>query len=109
MINTGWLTTIKDTFQIEWLALPPKEAHQILEKINLLTKDPRPDGNLKKQLTHIDRRLHRLESGNYRIFYTFEHPYISLLALRRRRVNTYDEEFDSEYLGGLESPLDALF
>jgi superfamily I DNA/RNA helicase/mRNA-degrading endonuclease RelE of RelBE toxin-antitoxin system len=109
MLDTGWLTTMKETFQAEWLALPPKESHQVLEKINLLTKDPRPDGNLKKQLTHINRQLHRLESGNYRIFYTFAHPYISLLALRRRRENTYDEVFESEYLGGLDSPLNALF
>ena len=109
MTNTGWLTTMKETFQTEWLALPPKEAHQVLEKITLLTRDPHPDGNLKKQLTHINRQLHRLESGNYRIFYTFDQPYISLLALRRRRENTYDEEFESEYLGGLNSPLETLF
>ncbi|GCE12482.1 3'-5' exonuclease [Tengunoibacter tsumagoiensis] len=104
-MTTSWLTTTKPTFQTEWLALPPKEAHQILEKIAYLTKDPHPDGNLKKQLTKIDRRLHRLESGNYRIIYTFEQPYISLLALRRRREDTYDEDFQAEYLGGLDLPL----
>ncbi|MFL5664571.1 MAG: 3'-5' exonuclease [Ktedonobacteraceae bacterium] len=107
-MNITWLTTTKPTFQTEWLALPPKEAHQVLEKIAFLTKDPRPDGNLKKQLTKIDRRLYRLESGDYRIFYTFEEPYISLLALRRRRDDTYDEEFTVEYLGGLDSPLDQV-
>lgn len=106
-MNTTWLTTTKPTFQTEWLALPPKEAHQILEKIAYLTKDPRPDGNLKKQLTKIDRRLHRLESGNYRIIYTFEEPYISLLALRRRREDTYNEEFAVEYLGGLDTNVQA--
>jgi superfamily I DNA/RNA helicase/mRNA-degrading endonuclease RelE of RelBE toxin-antitoxin system len=106
-MNITWLTTTKPTFQTEWLALPPKEAHQILEKIAYLTKDPRPDGNLKKQLTRIDRRLHRLESGNYRIIYTFEEPYISLLALRRRREDTYNEEFGVEYLGGLDANMQA--
>jgi len=99
-MSTGWLTTLKPTFQTEWLALPPKESHQVLEKIALLTKDPHPDGKLKKQLTHINRQLHRLESGDYRIIYTFEYPYISLLALRRRKEDTYDEDFQSEYLGG---------
>ncbi len=48
MINTGWLTTMKETFQV-------------LEKIALLTKESRPDGNLKKQLTHINLQLQRLE------------------------------------------------
>lgn len=99
-MSTDWLTTMKPTFQIEWLALPPKVSHQVLEKINLLTKDPLPDGNIKKQLIHINREIYRLESGDYRIFYTLDQPYISLLALRRRREDTYDEDFQDEYLGG---------
>jgi hypothetical protein len=28
---TAWLTTMKPTFTNDWLALPPKEAHQVLE------------------------------------------------------------------------------
>ncbi|MBO0794148.1 MAG: AAA family ATPase [Ktedonobacteraceae bacterium] len=77
-----------------------------LEKIHLLTQNPLPDGNLKKQLTHINREVYRLESGDYRIIYTLQRPYISLLALRRRRENTYDEDFQNEYLGGYSPELD---
>lgn len=99
-MSAEWLTTMKPTFQTEWLALPPKVAHQVLEKIHLLTQNPLPDGNLKKQLTHINREVYRLESGDYRIIYTLQRPYISLLALRRRREDTYDEDFQNEYLGG---------
>jgi hypothetical protein len=30
-MTTTWLTTMKPTFTNEWLALPPKEAHQVVE------------------------------------------------------------------------------
>ncbi len=104
-MTTQWLTTMKPSFQTEWLALPPKEAHQVLEKIKLLSEDPTPDAKVKKQLKYMHGKLHRLRSGNYRIFYTFEQPYISLLALRRRDDDTYDEEHDVEFLGGLDADL----
>jgi ribonucleotide monophosphatase NagD (HAD superfamily) len=32
-MSIKWLVTMKPSFQSEWLALPPKEAHQVLEKI----------------------------------------------------------------------------
>ena len=66
------------------VALPPKEVHQVLEKIDLLTQDPTPDAKVKKQLEVHEWQAHRIRSGDYRIFYTFEQPYISILALRRR-------------------------
>src|SRR6266404_8422733 len=105
-MNTTWLTTMKPSVQTEWLALPPKDAHQVLEKIKLLSEDPTPDAKVKKQLKYMHGRLHRIRSGNYRIFYTFEHPYISLLALRRRDDDTYDEDMDVEFLGGLDPHFD---
>src|SRR6266700_1317881 len=104
---TIWLTTMKPGFTNEWLALPPKEARQVLEKINLLAKDPTPDAKVKKQLKHIDPRLHRIRAGDYRIFYTFEEPYISLLGVRRRREDTYDEDVDVDFLGGLDLVLES--
>ena len=103
---TIWLTTMKPGFTNEWLALPPKEAHQVLEKINLLVQDPTPDAKVKKQLKYMNGKLHRIRSGDYRIFYTFEQPYISILALRRRDDDTYDEDMDVEFLGGLDPQLD---
>jgi len=106
-MGTQWLTTMKPGFTNEWLALPPKEARQVLEKINLLAKDPTPDAKVKKQLKHIDPRLHRIRAGDYRILYTFEEPYISLLGVRRRREDTYDEDLDVDFLGGLDLVLES--
>src|SRR6266536_2923330 len=105
-MGTQWLTTMKPSFTNEWLTLAPKEIHQVLDKINLLVQDPTPDAKVKKQLKHMNGRLHRLRSGDYRIFYTFEQPYISILALRRRDDDTYDEDMDVEFLGGLDPNFD---
>lgn len=102
-MSTGWLTTMKPTFQTEWLALPPKTSHQVLEKIGLLAQDPWPDGKIKKKLKHFGGKLHRLRCGDYRIFYTYDAPYVSLLALRKRDDHTYDDDFEAESLGGLNS------
>jgi mRNA-degrading endonuclease RelE of RelBE toxin-antitoxin system len=106
-MGAEWLVTMKPSFTNEWLALPPKEAHQVLEKIKLLEQDPTPDAKVKKQLKHIDPRLHRIRAGDYRIFYTFEEPHISLLAVRRRREDTYDEALDIEFLGGFDLALEG--
>ncbi|WP_160295249.1 3'-5' exonuclease [Geobacter sp. OR-1] len=92
---------MKPTFQAEWLALPPKISHQVLEKLSLLTQDPRPDGVGRKKLKDFGGKLHRMRCGDYRIFYTFEEPYVSLLALRKRHEHTYDEDIEAESLGGL--------
>jgi superfamily I DNA/RNA helicase/mRNA-degrading endonuclease RelE of RelBE toxin-antitoxin system len=108
-MSTKWMTTMKPSFQTEWLALPLKESHQILEKIAMLTENPHPDGKVKKHLVHIDPKLHRLRSGHYRIFYTFDKQFISLLALRYRQEDTYDEDFDAELLGGLDAGLEINF
>ncbi len=105
-MTTEWRITQKPDFYKALLALPPKEMHQIIEKVNLLAQDPTPDAKVKKQLPHMNGRLHRIRSGNYRIFYTFEYPYISILALRRRKDDTYNEDLDVEFLGGLDPQLD---
>src|SRR5438270_6120538 len=105
-MTTEWRITQKPDFFKALLALPPKETHQVLEKINLLVQDPTPDAKVKKQLKYMNGRLHRIRSGDYRIFYTFEQPYISILALRRRDDDTYDEDMDVEFLGGLDPHFD---
>lgn len=105
-MDTEWRITQKPDFLQAMLALPSKEVHQVLEKINLLTQDPTPDAKAKKQLKYMHGKLHRIRCGDYRIFYTFEQPYISLLALRRRDDDTYDEDVDVEFLGGLDPQLD---
>src|SRR5258707_2105635 len=107
-MSTEWRITQKPDFFKALLALPPKETHQVLEKIDLLMHDPTPDAKVKKQLKHMGGKLHRIRSGDYRIFYTFEQPYISLLALCRRSEDTYDEEYDVEFLGGLDVDLNEI-
>ncbi len=93
---------MKPSFTAEWLALPQKEVPHILDKIKLLAEDPTPDGKIKKQLKHIDPRLNRIRCGDYRIFYTFEKHYISLLSVQKRKEDTYDDEFPIEFLGGID-------
>src|SRR5262249_41811616 len=99
-VVTEWLITQKPTFLTELLALPPRESHQVQSKLSLLAQDPTPDGKVKKQLKNWTPPLYRLRCGNYRIFYAIHRPYISLLALRRRSEDTYDEDIESESLGG---------
>lgn len=97
-----WSATMKLDFIREIQALPPKEMHQVLEKIDMLVQDPTPDAKVKKQLKYMRGKLYRIRSGNYRIFYTFESPHISLLTLRLRNDDTYDEDLDAEFLGGFD-------
>src|ERR1700736_6264503 len=86
-----WFTLMKPTFQTEWLTLPEKESHQVLEKIALLTQDPLPDGVVKQKTQDMNRQFHRVRAGSYYIFYTFERPYINLLAIRHHSDPTYQD------------------
>ncbi len=99
-----WLWTPKPSFLSAWRALPPKETHQVLEKITLLEQDPMPDGKAKIQVKrkYQGKIVYRIRCGVYRIFYTFRDPYISLLALLRRDEDTYNEDLDVEFLGGFD-------
>jgi mRNA-degrading endonuclease RelE of RelBE toxin-antitoxin system len=100
LATDGWNLTIKPTFLTELVALQPKEALQVQKKLALLAEDPTPDAKVKKQLKYMDGKLHRLRSGDFRVFYTFDHPYISVLALRKRAEDTYDDDLDADFLGG---------
>ena len=44
-----WRVTQKPDFFKALLALPPKETHQVLEKVSLRAQDPTPDAKIKKQ------------------------------------------------------------
>jgi len=96
----AWVPSYKPGFLAEVLALPDKIKNQVLTKIADLERDPHPDGHTKKQLKHMKNKLHRLRSGDYRVFYTFDESHVSLLALRRRDDETYDSDIDPEFLGG---------
>lgn len=95
-----WLWTPTPAFLSMLRALPRKEEHQVLEKLKVLELDPSPDGKAKKKLTHVGEDLYRLRCGDYRIFYTYRDPYVSLLKLERRSDDTYDDEVEAVQLGG---------
>jgi superfamily I DNA/RNA helicase/mRNA-degrading endonuclease RelE of RelBE toxin-antitoxin system len=91
-----WQVTMKQAFLQGIVALPAKEMHQVMEKINLLIQDPLPDGKLKKQIKHALKKRYRIRSGAYRILYTFDKQHISVLTIRRRKENTYNNMLDDE-------------
>jgi superfamily I DNA/RNA helicase/mRNA-degrading endonuclease RelE of RelBE toxin-antitoxin system len=98
---TEWTLSLRKNFQSELLALPPKENAHIQKKLSQLVEDPLPDAKVKKQLKNWKGgNVYRLRSGDYRIFYAIDEPYISLLALRRRSEDTYDEEIEAVNFGG---------
>ena len=48
------------------------------------------------------RKVYRLRCGDYRIFYTYRDPYVSLLKLDRRDDDTYENDVEAEYSGGFD-------
>lgn len=105
MSEKEWKLTLKPNFLNEWDALPPKEVKQVHQKLKLLTEDPLPDGHTKKRLKHHEGGLCRIRSGDYRVFYTFEYPFVSILGLRKRDESTYGDDLEGESLGGLDGSL----
>jgi len=98
---TEWTLSLRKSFQSELMALPAKEIAQVQKKLNQLVEDPLPDAKVKKQLKNWKGgTVYRLRSGDYRIFYTIEKSYISLLGLRRRNEDTYDEAVEAVTFGG---------
>ncbi len=99
-----WQFAFKPTFLHELNAFEAKTVQQILKKLDLLAEDPRPDAKTKKQLKYLGGKLHRLRSGDFRIFYTFAEPFVSLLSVKKRDDQTYEDEVDPEFLGGSDVP-----
>jgi superfamily I DNA/RNA helicase/mRNA-degrading endonuclease RelE of RelBE toxin-antitoxin system len=81
--------TIKPTCMRELLAFPSDRAAVLWEKVNLLVTDPLPDGKVKKKL-HGSDGIYRLRVAEHRVFYQFGDSWVSLLGIRRRREDTYD-------------------
>src|SRR5947209_5284265 len=91
-----WVSSMKPSFLEELNTLPPKAQHQIVTTLSLLFEDPKPDGRFKRQLKYLDTNLYAFRSGDYRIYYTFAEPYISLLKLSRRSQDSYKDEPEKE-------------
>ena len=98
----AYILSQRSNFLNELCALDPKELAHVAEKLKLLCNDPSPDGSAKKRLKYLGGKLHRLRSGKYRVIYTYDSSFVSLIALRKREDDTYDEDFDPEFLGGLD-------
>ena len=80
--------TIKPSCMHDLRMLPKERGAQLWEKIDLLVRDPFPDGKVKKKLRTADD-LYRLRVGDHRIFYRFGDDWVSLLGVRRRTERTY--------------------
>jgi mRNA-degrading endonuclease RelE of RelBE toxin-antitoxin system len=102
----GYTLSFREGFLAEMLALPAKEQAQINSKLQTLLEDPRPDGVTRKQLKYLNRKVNRLRSGDFRIFYTYDDKFVSLLKVVRRSDDTYDSDVDAEHFGG---PPDSSF
>ena len=100
----GYTLSFREGFLSELLALPAKEQAQVNAKLQALLQDPRPDGVTKKQLKYLNRQVNRLRSGDFRIFYTYDDRYVSLLKVVRRSENTYEEDVDADFFGGPPEP-----
>ena len=105
-MTAGHAITFKPAFLTGLLQLPPKEKAQIEKKLLLLAADPTPDAKVKKRLKATDGKVYRLRSGDWRILYTFDERYVSLLDLRLRTDATYDGIPAEQQLGGLGASLD---
>ena len=100
----GYTLSFREGFLSELLALPAKEQAQVNGKLQALLQDPRPDGVTKKQLKYLNRQVSRLRSGDFRVFYTYDDRYVSLLKVVRRSRNTYEEDVDADFFGGPPEP-----
>lgn len=96
-----YILSQRTNFLNELAALESKDVSHVLEKLKLVANDPSPDGSAKKRLKYLGGKLHRLRSGKFRVIYTYDAEYVSLIALRKREDDTYDEDFDEDFLGGL--------
>jgi superfamily I DNA/RNA helicase/mRNA-degrading endonuclease RelE of RelBE toxin-antitoxin system len=107
MATTTFELTLKPSFLSDMLALPPKMARQVQQKVEWLREDPRPDGHHKKKLRGHVRPVFRLRIGDYRLFYTFGDGWIRLLALRYQHEGYDDEDIAYEEPEGVPPPAET--
>ncbi len=68
--------------------LPRKDLRRVVDRIKLLTSDPRPHGSEK--LTGQER--YRIRQGDYRIVYSVQDDELSVWVVRiAHRRETYDK------------------
>ena len=96
------LLTMKPAFLSQWATLDGKEAKTVQQKLDALVRDPVADAKVKKRLSHLDGKIHRIRAGQMRIFYVYDEKFVSVLGMDRRDDDTYDAVPASEFLGGLD-------
>ena len=103
----------KPTFTNQLLALPREYMVQVLEKVEMLRRDPSPDGKAKKKLKGYKHDVYRLRSGDLRIIYTIASNCVALLGVDNRKevyrgqpldveATSIDDETLTEIAGALE-------
>jgi superfamily I DNA/RNA helicase/mRNA-degrading endonuclease RelE of RelBE toxin-antitoxin system len=96
-----WNMTVKPALLTQVLAVAQGDAPKVLEAVDGLMKDPRPDGHWKKKLKGAKgEALYRLRVGRVRVLYSFDDSFVSVLGVRLRDERTYTGELRGEQLGG---------
>jgi superfamily I DNA/RNA helicase/mRNA-degrading endonuclease RelE of RelBE toxin-antitoxin system len=82
--------TIKPSCMREIALFPSDRAALLWDKVDALVSDPLPDGKVKKKLKGADG-VYRMRVTDHRVFYRFGEDWISLLGIRRRQEDTYND------------------
>lgn len=73
-------------FTGDLLRFDGSSVKQILDKCTILLEDPEESGKGKARLVGRSDNLHRLKSGDFRIFYTYDEEKVCLWGVRRKTV-----------------------
>lgn len=73
-------------FTVDLLGFDGASIKQILDKCTMLLEAPEESGKGKARLVGRSDNLHRLRSGDYRIFYTYDDQKVCLWGVRRKTV-----------------------
>ncbi|HET8628942.1 MAG TPA: UvrD-helicase domain-containing protein [Thermomicrobiales bacterium] len=79
----------RKTFISTLRALPDRARAQVVDKLEVLCRDPAPDGtNVKIKLKDRDD-IYRLRVGDYRVLYMYGDGVVQLLVVDKRKEDTY--------------------
>ena len=73
-------------FLDDLLTFDAPSMKQIVDKCRMLETSPEEGGKAKVRLSGRSDGLHRLRTGKFRIFYTFDDEKVSLWGVRRKTV-----------------------
>lgn len=69
---------IKKSAVKELESIPSKDLQKIIKKIELLSKNPRPNGSIKMS----GKDHYRIRQGNYRILYSIEDDVLTVFVVK---------------------------